>query len=154
MHLTKVPKIDSHSTEMGNDVVVAVLQCEPGCLCGFRARQGHSLESPRHAKMDVHNFWCFCTPKEVKQIFAMNLNSCQGVLVYCFSPCATVCRVNPVIKLAMNSEACRLVDGQDILHLEPNLKTLKRKRADAPSVNRPFGDFATNRLPTKSFLCA
>lgn len=54
--LTKVPKIDSHSTEMGNDVMVAVLQCEPGCSCGFRPRQGHGLEGPRHAEMNVHNF--------------------------------------------------------------------------------------------------
>lgn len=64
--LTKVPKIDSHGTEMSDDVMVFVLQCQPGCLGCFRTWQGHGLESPRHAKMDVHNVGCFHIPKKVK----------------------------------------------------------------------------------------
>ena len=64
--LTDVPKVDSHSAQMGYDIVMAVLQCQPSCLGGFRAGQGHGLESPRHAKMNMHNLWCFGIPKKVE----------------------------------------------------------------------------------------
>lgn len=64
--LTNVTKVDSHSAQVGNDIVMAVLQCQPSGLGGFRAGQGHGLESPRHAKMNMHNLWCFGIPKKVE----------------------------------------------------------------------------------------